>query len=56
MSADITLRKAPGESTSEFIARIVAARPPLTDEEKVALRTIFRPIVQRNSQAHRPAA
>ncbi|MDV9168725.1 hypothetical protein R6V09_01025 [Streptomyces sp. W16] len=45
MSGDITLRKAPGESTSEFIARIVAARPPLTDEEKAALRTIFRPAI-----------
>lgn len=56
MSGDITLRKAPGESTSEFIARIVAARPPLTDEEKAALRTIFRPIVQHDAQANTAAA
>jgi hypothetical protein len=45
VSEDITLRKLPGESTTDFIARIVAARPPLTDEEKVALRTIFRPVI-----------
>ncbi|WP_405580725.1 hypothetical protein [Streptomyces sp. NBC_01092] len=45
MSGGITLRKLPGESREEFIARIVAARPPLSDPEKVQLRAIFRPVL-----------
>ncbi|KUN03946.1 hypothetical protein AQI95_21135 [Streptomyces yokosukanensis] len=55
MSENITLRKLPGESTSDFIARIVAARPPLTGEEKAALRTIFRPVIEA-PEPHAPSS
>jgi hypothetical protein len=30
------------ETADEFIARVIAARPPLTDTEKAQLRAIFR--------------
>ncbi|MFE2828482.1 hypothetical protein [Streptomyces sp. NPDC059271] len=56
MSGDISLRKLPGESTTDFIARIVAARPPLTGEEKVALRVIFRPVIESPEPQALPGA
>ncbi|MEU6244835.1 hypothetical protein [Streptomyces sp. NPDC047024] len=54
MSEDITLRKLPGESSADFIARVVAARPPLTGAEKAVLRAIFRPVIQSSEQRRTP--
>lgn len=57
MSGGTVLRKLPGETREEFIARIVAARPPLSDTEKVQLRAIFRPVLDdRREQATPDAA
>lgn len=36
------MRPSPGQDPDEFLAEFVAARPPLTDTEVVALRAIFR--------------
>lgn len=52
---EITVRCLPGESTEDFIARIVAARPPLTLEEKAELRAIFLPSIEAAARAARAA-
>ncbi|MFF6939985.1 hypothetical protein [Streptomyces lavendulae] len=51
---EISIRCLPGETTDAFIARIVAARPPLTLEEKAELRAIFLPAIEAAQRAKAP--
>ncbi|MFK0217764.1 hypothetical protein ACIQWN_06155 [Streptomyces vinaceus] len=53
-AGDITVRKLPGETREQFIARIVAARPPLTLEEIALLRAIFLPAIEAAQRAKAP--
>lgn len=38
----VELWKVPGETRAQYIDRIVAAKPPMSDRERVELRAIFR--------------
>ncbi|MFE3580568.1 hypothetical protein [Streptomyces vinaceus] len=53
---EISIRCLPGETTESFIARIVAARPPFTLEEKAELRAIFLPAIEAAARAETPDA
>lgn len=43
------LRPAPGESVADFVKRAARARGPLTGAEKVALRDVFAPVLDRSA-------
>ncbi|MFI1148682.1 hypothetical protein [Streptomyces sp. NPDC020817] len=51
----ITVHGRPGESLEDHIARIVAAMPPLTLEQKAELRAIFLPSIEADQARARAA-